>query len=376
MAWNEPGGGNKKRDPWQGGGGNEPDIDAMLKRARDRFGRVVGGKGPGGGSLWLIAIALLAGWILFSSVRQIDETQRGVVLRFGKFHRIIGPGLNFKWPSPIEQVYVVEATRVRSESDQVPMLTKDENIVLIDFNVQYSVSDPYKFQFAIREPEQTLRKAAESAVRTVIGRNTMDGVLLGERTALAIEARELLQKTIDQYGAGIVVTGFNFQNPRPPQEVKDAFDDATNALQDRQRIENEAQAYLSKVVPEARGLAARIRTEAEGDRAEAIARATGAADRFTRLAAEYRAAPEVTRKRLYLETMQDVLARNPKVVADPDSNNVLYLPIGQASGAPAAAAAPEPAMPDRAAIGAMQTVEPVRDRSTRSGRTGREGRDR
>lgn len=373
MAWNEPGGGNKRRDPWQGGGGgNEPDIDAMLKRARDRFGRAVG-KGPGGG-IWLVVAAVLAAWVLFSSVRQIDETQRGVVLRFGKFDRIMVAGLNFKWPTPIEQVYVVDATRVRSESDQVPMLTKDENIVIIDFNVQYSVGDPYKFEFAVRDPDDTLRKASESAVRQVIGAHTMDGVLLGERTALAIQAREILQATLDRYGAGIVVTGFNFQNPRPPPEVKDAFDDATNALQDRQRIENEAQAYLSKVVPEARGQAARVRTEAEGDRAEAIARATGAADRFSLLAQQYRAAPEVTRKRLYLETMQEVLANNAKVVADPNSNNVLYLPIGPDRATSAAPALGEPAMPDRAAIGAMQTVEPARERS-RSGRSGREGRN-
>ena len=375
MAWNEPGGGNKRRDPWQGGGGgNEPDIDAMLKRARDRFGRVVG-QGPGGGGLWIIVALVLVAWILFSSVRQIDETQRGVVLRFGKFDRIMGAGLNFKLPSPIEQVYVVDATRVRSESDQVPMLTKDENIAIIDFNVQYSVGDPYKFQFAVREPDETLRKASESAVRQVIGGHTMDEVLLGERTALATQMREILQATLDRYGAGIAVTGFNFQNPRPPPEVKDAFDDATNALQDRQRIENEAQAYLSKVVPEARGQAARVRTEAEGDRAEAIARATGAAERFSLLAQQYRAAPEVTRKRLYLETMQDVLSRNAKVVADPDSNNVLYLPIGQAGRGDAVPTA-DPVLPDRATIGALQTVEPARERGTRTPRGGREGRDR
>ena len=374
MAWNEPGGGNKRRDPWQGGGGgNEPDIDAMLKRARDRFGRVVG-KGPGGGGAWLVVLGVLALWIGFTSMRQIDETQRGVVLRFGKFDRIMGAGLNFKWPTPIEQVYVVDATRVRSESDEVPMLTKDENIAIIEFNVQYSVGDPYKFEFAVREPDTTLKKAAESAVRQVIGAHTMDEVLLGERTALANSAKEILQSTLDRYGAGIAVTGFNFQRARPPQELKDAFDDATNALQDRQRLESEAQAYLSKVVPEARGEAARVKAEAEGDRTEAVARATGAADRFALLAKEYRAAPEVTRKRLYLETMQEVLAGNAKVVADPDSNNVLYLPINQPGAAPAPAAATQPLIPDRAAIGAIQTVEPVRER-TRSGRTGREGRD-
>jgi modulator of FtsH protease HflK len=374
MAWNEPGGGNKRRDPWQGGGGgNEPDIDAMLKRARDRFGRVVG-KGPGGGGVWLIVAGVLALWIGFTSWKTIDETQRGVVLRFGKFDRVMGAGLNFKWPAPIEQVYVVDATRVRSESDEVPMLTKDENIAIIEFNVQYSVGDPYKFEFAVREPDTTLKKAAESAVRQVIGAHTMDEVLLGERTALANSAKEILQATLDRYGAGIAVTGFNFQRARPPQELKDAFDDATNALQDRQRLESEAQAYLSKVVPEARGEAARVLAEAEGDKTEAVARATGAADRFSLLATQYRAAPEVTRKRLYLETMQEVLSRNAKVVADPDSNNVLYLPINQPASAAAPAAATQPLMPDRAAVGAIQTVEPVRERS-RSGRSGREGRD-
>jgi membrane protease subunit HflK len=379
MAWNEPG--NKRRDPWQdgGGGGKEPDIDAMLKRARDRFGRTFGGGGgtgggPGGG-LWLLVLGIIAIWFLFDSARTIDETQRGVVLRFGKFHRIMPAGLNFKWPTPIEQVFVVDATRVRSESDQVRLLTKDENIVVVDFNVQYTVNDPYKFQFSVREPDQTLRQVAESAVREVIGGNTMDAILLGERTALALSAREILQETLDRYGTGILVTEFNFQNPKAPQEVQDAFADAIAAREDKQRLENEARAYSSKVVPEARGNAQRVRIRAEGDRAAAIAAAEGAAKRFALVAEQYRAAPDVTRKRLYLETMQEVLGRTPKVVVSSDGDKVLYLPLNELKAAATGNGTTTPAPvvdmpPERAAVTASPVIENPRERGR-----GREGRN-
>ena len=164
MAWNEPGGG-KRRDPWQGGG-EQPDLDAMLKRFRDGFGRAFG---PPGGGAWLVVLGILVLWFALDSWRTIDESNRGVVLRFGKYDRQMGAGLNFKWPRPIEEVIIVESARVRSTTDQVRMLTKDENLVIVDFNVQYSVSDPFKFLFSVKDPEQTLREAAESAVRQVIG---------------------------------------------------------------------------------------------------------------------------------------------------------------------------------------------------------------
>jgi modulator of FtsH protease HflK len=246
----------------------------------------------------------------------------------------------------------------------VKMLTKDENIVIVDFNVQYLVGDPRAFTFAVREPEDTLRQAAESAVRGVVGTSTMDRALSGERSVLAAEAKESLQSRMESYGAGIVVTELNFQNVRPPPEVKDAFDDAIRAREDKQRIENEAQAYASKVLPEARGTAARIRAEAEGDKVEAVARAEGAAKRFELVAEQYRAAPDVTRKRLMLETMQQVFAGSPKVMVEGGGDKVLYLPVEGLGGAqPRATGATEPRVERTPSVQAIPSVESVRTRS-------------
>lgn len=335
MAWNQPGKGNQ--DPWKGKDpGNE--VEAFLNRLKGMFG---GGSGGGRGSSasdgfnplpWIIG--LLGIWLVFNSFKLMDERQRGVVLRFGEFNRIMTPGPNFKWPWPIETVAVVDATQVVELTDQVRVLTKDENLIDIKFNAQYTRSEPRLFLFGSVNPEQTLKDAAESAVREVVGRSNMDTVLF-DRAELVIEAKDRLQESLNFYQTGLTVTQFNLQDARPPEEVKQAFDDAISAREDKNRIENEAKAYASKVVPEARGVAARLRTEAEGYRVAAIARAEGDAQRFSLLAAEYRRAPEVTRKRLYLETMQQVLAGNPKVVGGDD--NILYLPIG---GTPARTGAP------------------------------------
>lgn len=338
MAWNEPGKGGGK-DPWNKGG-KDPgdDVEAFLNRLKGNLGRVFGGGGPpsrdgGGGGNGLGGIlpivgVLLAIWIAFDSFVLIDERQRGVVLRFGKVERLMEPGPNFKWPRPIESVTKVAVTDMRTISDQVRLLTRDENIVQIEFNVQYNIGDPVFYLYGTREPDDTLRQAAESAIRDVIGSNEMDAVLTGERAALAAEAKSRLQTTLDSYRTGVLVSVVNISNARPPQEVRQAFDDAISAREDKERIENEARAYASRIVPEARGDAARIRTEAEGHRDAAIARATGDAERFSLLVEEYRKAPEVTRRRLYLEAMEEVLANNRKIYAG-DGGNVLYLPMGQ-----------------------------------------------
>jgi membrane protease subunit HflK len=392
MAWNEPGG--KRRDPWQGGGGGggggAPDLDAMLKRLRDGFGRVFGGGGAGGAGVWILIVGVIGAWFLLDSWRTIDETQRGVVLRFGQFDRIMQPGLNLKWPSPIEQVLVVDATRVRSTSDQVRILTRDENIISVEFSVQYTVGDPRAFLFAVRDPDETIRAAAESAVRQVIGSRTMEQSF-GQLAELSAEARTALQQLLDTYSRKVLggeegvassfftVGEFNFQNVRPPPEVQDAFDDAISAREDKQRLENEAKAYASKIVPEARGQAARVRAEAEGARDAQIAVAEGEAERFTLLAAQYRLAPEVTRKRLMLETMQEVLAGSPKVIVEGGGQNVLYLPLDRL-GQPGAAGLPVPqagmASPSAGAsrpAAATPAIDPARTRD--SIRTPREGRN-
>ena len=246
------------------------------------------------------------------------------------------------------------------------VLTKDENIVDIKFNAQYTKSDPRLFLFGSRDPEATLRQAAEGAVREAVGQSTMDTVLF-ERAELVVMARQRLQQSLNDYQTGLVLTEFNLPDARPPEEVKPAFDDAISAREDKNRIESEAKAYASKIVPEARGTAAVVRTQAEGYRAAVVARAEGDTERFRLLAAEYRKAPEVTRKRLYLETMQAVLSANQKVMSG--SGNILYLPIG---GTPASAGAPAeaPVLRLPATQASPEPTSPTAERPRADGRPG------
>jgi len=371
MAWNQPGG--NKKDPWNSGGGDQgPDVEAFLARLKSSLGRVFGSGGgngnggarggQGGPNVWLLLVGGLLLWLLIDAWAMIDERQLGVVLRFGKFDRIMTPGPNFKLPRPLETVTKVDVTQLRSYCDQVRMLTRDENIVQIEYNVQYKVSDPQLFLFGARDPDDTLKQAAESAVREVIGTSDMDTVLTGEGAAeLAADVRKRLQVVLDSYRTGLAVSVFNLQNRRPPSEVREAFDDAISAREDRERIESEAEAYRSRVVPEARGEAARIRAEAEGYKAMVTAKAQGDAERFRMLAEQYRKAPEVTRQRLYLETMQQVLSGNRKVYAG-DGGNVLYLPVpGDAS----AASASQPALNRLPAASAAMPPSPSLERDVR-----------
>jgi membrane protease subunit HflK len=355
MAWNEPGSG-KQRDPWKdngGGGGGSPDFDAFLKRIGNFFNRAFGG--GGGGGFAIAAIGILIAWLIFDSWVAVKASNVGVVLRFGEFAREMAPGFNLKWPRPIESVIVVDAKQTRATSDQVRMLTKDENIVLVDFNVQYTVADPKHFLFSVRDPDETIKQAAESAVREVIGTNDLSSIMPDQLTQneveakggataaaagtppatpaanpsadLAAQAMTVLQATLDRYDTGLIVSQVLFQNVRPPQEVKEAFDDAISAREDRQRRSNEADAYAKRVIPEARGEVARIIAESEGYKAERVAKAQGEAERFNLIASEYKTAPEVTRKRLYIETMQKVLADANKVIDFTGGKNVLYLPV-------------------------------------------------
>src|SRR3982750_2423741 len=252
MAWNEPGSG-KQRDPWKdsGGGGSSPDFEALLKRIGQFFNRLFsGGGGPG---VAILAIALV--WIIWDSSAVIKANESGVVLRFGQYARTLAPGFNLKWPRPIESVLKVDAKSVRPTSDQVRMLTKDENIVLVDFNVQYTVANPQHFLFSVREPDETIKQAAESAVREVIGASDLSSIMPDQLTQsdvesktppanpsaeLATQALKVLQTTLDRYDTGLVVSQVSSQNGRPPQEVKEAFDDAISAREDRQRSSNNA----------------------------------------------------------------------------------------------------------------------------------------
>ncbi|KRE89683.1 HflK protein [Frateuria sp. Soil773] len=338
MAWNEPG--NGQRDPWnKNRQGARPGLDDTLKKLRAHLGRF--GGGPGG--ILTIVVALLLAWLLLSSYTIIGANQAGVVLRFGQYSRILAPGFHFKLPQPLESVRKVETTRVRSVSDSVRMLTSDENIIAIDFTVQYQAADARKYLYSLSDADGTLGAAAEAAVRSVIGHSTMDQILSGEGTTLVAQARQVLQQTLDGYDSGLMVTEVSFQNVAPPAEVKDAFDDVNKAREDKQSTENSAQAYANKVVPIARGEAARIAQEAEGYKAERIARAQGDTERFNLLLKEYKAAPEVTRRRLWLETMEQVLANNPKVIDGSGGRNIINLPAARTDLAPAAAAATDDA---------------------------------
>ncbi|MFT3896629.1 MAG: FtsH protease activity modulator HflK [Thermomonas sp.] len=324
MAWNTPGG-----------------NDEGKRKADDAFSRLLRplrGIGGDGGYLRWVGIAVVVMLALDSFVL-VTEQQRGVVLRFGSFARVLQPGPHLKLPWPLERVLKVNATQIKTFSDTVPVLTRDENIVSVEINVQYRVGDAQLYLFGTRNADEVLKEATLSAVREQVGRSDLDTVL-SARNALAVSSKQRLQQALQVYRTGLVVTELNLPNARPPEEVKPAFDDVNSAQQDKDRLKNEAEAYASKIVPEARGQAARVRTVAEGYKTAAVARATGDAQRFDLLVAQYKAAPEVTRKRLWLETVQDVLAKNRTVVGG-DGRQLIYVPMPSA----ASTAAP-PLLPD------------------------------
>lgn len=338
MAWNKPGDGGRDNPPriprpsgsGSGGGGGRNPFDGLLSK----LGRMFNGGSP---LRWLAIFVAL--WLLFSSFVLVAEQQRGVVLRFGQFSRIMQPGPNFKFPWPVEQVTKVNATEINTFDTTVPVLTSDENLVDVQINVQYRIGDPELYLFGTRNADEVLEQAALSTVREQVGRATLDTVL-GARNALAVSAKDNLQKSLDAYRTGLIVTELNLQNARPPDEVKPAFDDVNSASQDRDRVISESRAYAARVVPEARGQAAGIRTAAEGYKTAKVARATGDSERFSLLVDEYKSAPEVTRKRLWLETVQEVLTDNRKIIGG-DSRQLIYVPMqgkGDANAAQAASA--------------------------------------
>ncbi|HBK45506.1 MAG TPA: FtsH protease activity modulator HflK [Xanthomonadaceae bacterium] len=373
MAWNTPGGkggdgpGENRRGGWNprgggNGGGGWGGLPGPLKELLD-----------GGVWRWVLVAAVLL--VLFSSFQLIGEQQRGVVLRFGQFSRILQPGPNFKLPWPLESVRKVNATEIKTFSNQVPVLTRDENIVNVSLNVQYRIDDPRMYLFGSRNADLVLEQAAQSAVREQVGRSDLNAVL-NNRGPLATAAKERLQTSLAAYNTGLVVTGVTLPDARPPEEVKPAFDEVNGAQQVRERLINEAQAYAAKVVPEARGQASRIRTVAEGYKDATISKAEGDADRFTLLQQQYAGAPEVTRKRLWLETVQKVLSENRKVIGG-DGRQLIYVPMpadGAKPALPGGANVPS-LLPQDVVMPPLQggSADSIRnpDRSSRS--TGREG---
>ena len=355
MAWNDPQWGNKgNRNP----NGGPPDLDELWRRANQRlnglFGKKdnVGGSGggggagytpegfPGGGNL----IGLLAGvlalvWVA-SGFYIVDTGQRGMVLRFGQYVETTEPGPRWHLPWPIESREIVNVDQVRTVEigyrnnvrskvlKESLMLTDDENIIDLQFAVQYILKDPVEFLFINRTPEDSALQIAETAMREIVGKNKMDFVLYEGRAEIAARAKQLMQDIHDRHKTGISISQVTLQNIQPPEQVQAAFDDAVKAGQDRERLKNEAEAYFNDVVPRARGLASRLQAEAEGYKLSVIANAEGEARRFTQILAEYQKAPQVTRQRLYLDTMQTVMNSTSKILVDQKGgNSLLYLPL-------------------------------------------------
>ncbi len=347
MPWNQPGGDNNQ-DPWGGGNRNRqgpPDLEQILKKLTGKLGGVGKGGGAGrAGSAGLLGLLVL-GLILWvaSGFYIVNEGERALVLRFGKFQSTADPGPHWHLPAPIEKVEIVDIDQVRSYSHRATMLTEDENIVDIELAAQYRIKDPVQFTFKVRDPEQTLRQAVESALREAVGKKKMDFVLNEGRPQIAAKTKELTQNMLDAYESGLIVTTVNLQQSQPPEQVQDAFNDAIKAREDNVRFVNEAEAYANGIVPQARGEAARITEQAAAYREQVIARSEGDAARFESLRTAYDKAPDVTRKRMYLETVESVLTQTSKVVVDASKNSsLMYLPLDKMISSKAAADAEEP----------------------------------
>ncbi|HHI93212.1 MAG TPA: FtsH protease activity modulator HflK [Gammaproteobacteria bacterium] len=357
MAWNEPGGSGNK-DPWGGRKNNEqgpPDLDEVVKKLQDKFGSLFGGGKRGGGSsgsgragsvgFGLIAIIAITVWAV-SGVYIVEEGTRGVVLQFGKYNKTTQPGPHW-YPRGIQTVETVDIANIRgisigfragggggnrqtgsSVGRESLMLTQDENIVDVKLAVQYKVKSASDYLFNVKEPETTLRQVIESAIRETIGKSDMDYILKEGRADVTEQTRKQVQAILDRYKTGLQVTTVNLQDAQPPEQVQDAFADAVKAQGDQARVINEAEAYSNDIIPRARGKAARQLAEASAYKEQVIAEATGEASRFTQVLKEYKKAPEVTRKRLYLESVESVLSNSSKVLVDTKgSGNLLYLPL-------------------------------------------------
>lgn len=341
MAWNEPGSGKGDKDPWgKKGDQGPPDLDEAFRKLQNSLsemfrGKGSSGEGSGGGISGLLntKIILLGGAALVllyfvMGVYQVDQQERGVVLRFGKaLDATVLPGLHWN-PPLIDQVLIENVTRVRSRPHDSEMLTEDENIVKVKLTVQYVIGDVKKYKLQVRDPDESLYQATESAIRHVVGSTEMHEVLTEGRAVLGEEVRVRAQRYMDAYGTGIIVTTINIDETAPPDAVRAAFDDVIRAREDEVRVRNEADAYANQVVPEARGQAQRYIEEAEGYKQRVMSESTGEAGRFTKLYAEYRLAPEVTRDRMYIDMMEAVMSNSTKVLIDVEGgNNILYLPL-------------------------------------------------
>ncbi|GAA0479618.1 MULTISPECIES: FtsH protease activity modulator HflK [Tatumella] len=346
MAWNQPGNNGQDRDPWgssnnKGGnsGGNRggrdqgpPDLDDIFRKLSSKLGKFGGGKsegdGPSTGKIaGIVAVVVVAVWAA-SGFYTIGEAERGVVTRFGQFSHLVGPGLNWK-PTFIDNVRPVNVEAVRELATSGVMLTSDENVVRVEMNVQYRVTDPERYLYSVTNADDSLRQATDSALRGVIGRSTMDRVLTEGRTVVRSETQREIEDTIRPYNMGISVLDVNFQAARPPEEVKAAFDDAIAARENREQYVREAEAYANEVQPRANGQAQRILEEARAYKERTVLEAQGEVARFAEILPEYKAAPQITKERLYLDTMERVMSQTRKVIVNDKSNNLMVMPLDQ-----------------------------------------------
>lgn len=340
MAWNEPGG-NKPKDPWGGGDQGPPDLDEALKKFQEKIqGLFGGGKNSSNknssdfGGVALLGVILGAVIYAYFALYQLDEQERAVVLRLGKYHETVKPGLHWNWPL-IDRVMKINVTKLQSAAHRSVMLTQDENIVEISMSVQYLIADPQSYLLKVKQPEGSLEQAMESSLRHVVGGTVMDRIITDGREQVAVDVQQRLQQYLDAYQTGIQVAKVNIEDAHAPSQVQDAFNDVPRAKEDRERLKNEAETYANGVVPEARGRAQRQLEEASAYRDQVIARAEGEAARFEKLLVEYKKSPDVTRQRLYVDAMQDVLSTNNKVLIDTQgNNNMLYLPLDKLVGQP------------------------------------------
>ncbi|WP_193015642.1 FtsH protease activity modulator HflK [Proteus sp. FME41] len=361
MAWNQPGNNGQDRDPWgnRNGGNNNgegngnsngnqggrnrgaSDLDDMFRKLSEKLGGFGGKKGGnsssgqnGGprsnaGNL-LVSLALGAVIVVWaaSGFYTIKEAEQGVVTRFGKFYQIVEPGLNWK-PTFVDEVQPVNVKTIRDLTTGGMMLTSDENMVQVEINVQYVVSDPETFLFNLTTPINSLGQATDSAVRGVIGRSEMEKILTSNRSEIRDQTRQELEETIRPYKMGISIVDVNFQVARPPEAVKAAFDDVIAAREEEQKTIRQAEAYKNEVLPLAKGNAQRMIEEATAYKTSVVMRAEGEVASFAKILPEYRAAPEITRERLYIETMEKVLSKTRKIIANDKGNSMLVLPLEQ-----------------------------------------------
>ena len=378
MAWNEPGGGNQ-HDPWSGGGrrgggdngggggnrgGNQgpPDLDEALKKFQDKLNNMLGGRGGKGGKnggggrggkgggrprntfalpglLLIIALGIWGAMGFYL----VDQAERGVVLRFGEFQTVVGPGLHWN-PPLIDDVRMVNVTRVRSLTQTQSMLTRDENIVEVEISAQYQVNDPRHFVLNVRNPELAIENALDSALRHVVGGTDMIDILTSGREILGSSVSSRLQAYLDSYGTGIRLQTVNIESTSAPAPVIDAFDDVIRAREDRQRTINEGMAYANAIIPAAQGQAQRLVEQGQGYRESVVADAQGQVNRFNALLSEYSNAPEIMRERLYIDTVAEVFERTPKVLIDVrDDAPLMYLPLDQRPGGRSAASSDDAA---------------------------------